>query len=410
MRILLSAYACAPDRGSEPGGGWNWARGLARCGHQVTVLTLPNAAEEIAASLREHPVDGLSFEYLPTPEPARRITGQSGVYAEYLAWQWAAYHRAKLLIQHERFDLVHHVSFGSLSLGSFLGLLPLPFVFGPVGGGQVAPRALRPVFVGRWRAEVVRTLIVEGLLPALPTARLAVSRAALVLAANDETRRLVERLGARHVRPMPDVGVDEASIASSPGPGSQDGRLRLLWVGRFQAHKGLPLALRAVASLPPTSSVELRIVGYGPLETELPGWIARLGLGDRVRVVGRLPWNAMNEQYRTSDALLFTSIRESGGIQMLEALAQGCPVIALDHQGARVILTDDTSLRVPVGDPRTTVAGLARAIQRMADDPSLRAEMATQALEVAHQHTWAGKARAATDLYAEVLDEVSGAC
>jgi glycosyltransferase involved in cell wall biosynthesis len=402
MRILLSAYACAPDRGSEPGGGWNWARELARCGHDVTVLTLPDSAAEIAAAMRERPITGLSFEYVGTPEPAQRVPGQPGVYVDYVAWQWAAYVRAKELIEHERFDLIHHVSFGSLSLGSFLGLLPLPFVFGPVGGGQVAPQSLRAYFVGRWRAEALRTLIVQGLLPALPTARLAVTRSALVLAANEETRRLAERLGARDVELMPDVGIDEQAILSAPPPPSEGRCFQLLWVGRFQAHKGLPLALRAVASLPPTTAVELQIIGYGPLGSELDGWIDRLGIAERVRVIGRLPWEAVIQAYRTSDALLFTSIRESGGSQILEALAQGCPVIALDHHGARAILTDDTSLRVPVSDPRTTAEGLARAIQRLASDRALRASMASRALDLARRHTWAGKARAVTELYADL--------
>jgi glycosyltransferase involved in cell wall biosynthesis len=87
------------------------------------------------------------------------------------------------------------------------------------------------------------------------------------------------------------------------------------------------------------------------------------------------------------------------GIQMLEALARGRSVIALDHQGARVPLTDEVGIRVAVGDATATVAGLAAAIQRLVDDPDRRRRMASGAIELARQHTWQGKARTVTDIY-----------
>jgi glycosyltransferase involved in cell wall biosynthesis len=287
-----------------------------------------------------------------------------------------------------------------------MGLLPIPFVFGPVGGGQTAPRSLRRFFATRWRAEVARTLVVRGLLPVLPTARLGAGRADLVLAANHETARLLRRLGARSVHPMPDMGVSQDEIAAEPARPSEDGQFRLLWVGRFQGHKGLPLALRAVAALPADSPVRLRIVGYGPLEEQLSGWIEDLELGDRVDLVGRVPYTEMRGEYRAADALLFTSIRESGGIQMLEALAQGCPVIALDHQGPRVLISDDVGVRTPVGDGPSTIAGLAAGIQQLVEHPEQRRRMSHNGIALARHHTWAGKARTVTSLYGEVARSV----
>lgn len=53
----------------------------------------------------------------------------------------------------ERFDIVHHVSWGSLQLGTWMGFLPVPLVFGPVGGGQTAPASLREFHAGDWRTE-----------------------------------------------------------------------------------------------------------------------------------------------------------------------------------------------------------------------------------------------------------------
>ena len=58
LRILLSAYACEPDRGSEPGVGWNWVRHLAR-EHEVWVITRSNNRGIIDAN--DQPDPGVSF-------------------------------------------------------------------------------------------------------------------------------------------------------------------------------------------------------------------------------------------------------------------------------------------------------------------------------------------------------------
>jgi glycosyltransferase involved in cell wall biosynthesis len=405
-RILLSAYACGPDRGSEPGIGWNWSRALADLGHDVTVLTQPTMAAAISARLEEPRANQPRFVYVATPAWAKKVPGQIGVYVHYLAWQWAAYQRARRLVATGGFDLVHHVTFGSLTLGSFLGLLPIPLVFGPAGGAQTVPRSLRRYLEGSWGAEVIRRIITQTLIAIVPTARLAVRRARLVLAANEETEQVIRRLGARATVAMPDMGVGSEEIAVTPPPRPQDRALRVLWVGRLMPRKALPLALDAIASVSPDVSVHLRIVGYGRQSDLVPGWIERSGVEHRAENVGRLEWTAMDQEYRDADVLLFTSLRDSGGIQMLEALARGCPVVALDHQGARVLLTEEAGIRVPITDAKGTARALGAALERLASDPQQLSGLAEGALRLAREHTWEGKAKQATLLYDRVVEAV----
>src|SRR5260221_12915239 len=67
MRVLLSAYACRPNAGSEPGVGWNWATHLAASGIEVHVLVAKRNQQAIEAGLRAHPIANLQFTYLPVP-------------------------------------------------------------------------------------------------------------------------------------------------------------------------------------------------------------------------------------------------------------------------------------------------------------------------------------------------------
>lgn len=134
MKVLLSAYACIPNRGTEPGHGWGLAVHLAKRGIDVHVLTAAKNAEYIRQHLLVNPIPGLSFHYLDYP--TNRFRSEE---MRYLLWQFAAVRSARDLNDSENFDLVHHVTFGSVHVPSQLWRIGVPVVFGPVGGGQTAP-------------------------------------------------------------------------------------------------------------------------------------------------------------------------------------------------------------------------------------------------------------------------------
>ena len=130
MKILLSSFQCMPDRGSELGNGWHWARALADCGHDVTVLTQPSDIVRAAA-----PPD-IKFLYADASEPPEhRFSSRLVTLRYYMRWQDAALRYVEM--QPQQYDVVHHVSWGSLRLGR-LWRLPVPMVYGPIGGGRTA--------------------------------------------------------------------------------------------------------------------------------------------------------------------------------------------------------------------------------------------------------------------------------
>ena len=81
MKILLSSYQCLPNEGSELGNGWQWARALADCGHDVTVLTQPSHIIRAAA-----PPD-IEFLFADAREsPLHRFSGRLGAVGHQLRW------------------------------------------------------------------------------------------------------------------------------------------------------------------------------------------------------------------------------------------------------------------------------------------------------------------------------------
>ncbi len=91
LNILISAYACRPGEGSEPGLGWNPIQEVAKY-HNVWVLTRQNNRPTIEAELKQNPIIKLQVIYCEPPSWVRPANlKQRVVYLHYYLWQIAAY-------------------------------------------------------------------------------------------------------------------------------------------------------------------------------------------------------------------------------------------------------------------------------------------------------------------------------
>ena len=233
-------------------------------------------------------------------------------------------------------------------------------------------------------------------------------RASLVVAANPETDALARRLGATGVVSMPDVGVpdDYAPPAVPQRPGG--GVTRILWVGRLAPRKAVVLALDAMALMPADAEAELVVVGGGAESEVASATIAERGLRGRVKLRGPLLWSDVRAEYRDADIFLFTSLRDSGGVPLAEAMAWGLPIVTLDHQGAASFVPADAGIRVPVTDPGTSVRELSAALVDLCASPDLRKQMGEAARLAAGAFTWSEKAKDMTGFYAKAADHRRG--
>ena len=375
MRVLISAYACEPGAGSEAGHGWNYPSELAKRGHQVHVVIPARWREGVQKELTAAPIDNLTFHFVGEREGPMRLGWTVGSALRYFLWQWDASQAALEADRAFEFDVVHHVSYGTLLGGSFMWRLGKPFVFGPAGGGQTAPPAFLSYFGSFRRSETLRTLVVRWLWPLDWPAIRSVRSAAIVLASNRETSALARRMGASRVESLLDVYLPDKVIPSQPRTREPHGMVRVLWVGRMLGRKGLQLTVEALNLVPASLPVELEVVGDGPTEVEVRAWLGALNLIHPVSLAGRMPWDDVHRAYEDADIFVLTSLRDTVGIQLLEAMAHALPVITLDHQGAADLVPEDAGVKVPVSSPSATRRGIADAITKLAASADLRASM-----------------------------------
>lgn len=402
MKILMSAYACEPNKGSEPAVGWNWALQAARS-HEVWVLTRANNRDVIEQSAIADHLPNLHFVYHDLPAWVRRWKRRTGnVRLYYLLWQLTALPKARRLHRQIAFDVGHHITFVSARYPSFLSCLDVPYVWGPIAGGdRPSLRFFRSFGLRGTITEMLRTLSNAATMWD-PTVRLTATRACMILAATPSSVSLLPRNARAKTALAPAIGLSGVPAGTRAEP---DGAvaLRLIYVGNLLYLKGLQLALPSIAAARQRGvDVSLTIIGDGPYGSTLKQAAARLGIDDVIDFKGKLPHNEVLELYRDYDALLFPSFRDSGGMAVLEAMAAGLPLICLDIGGPSLTVTDQTGIRVAANDPDQVVRDMAAAIERLAHDPEGREQMGQaghrRALE---EYGWDRLEGLLRDLYAE---------
>jgi glycosyltransferase involved in cell wall biosynthesis len=391
LRILISAYACEPDKGSEPGVGWNHVKQAARF-HDVWVMTRANNRAAIEEALDTGPMPNVHWIYIDLPRWASFWKkGQRGIRLYYSLWQFVAYCQARKLHRDVGLDLAHHVTIVSYWLPTFLAFLPIPFVWGPVGGGESTPRSFRSLFSVYGRASEALRELARALCELSPVVRLTARRAAIALATTAETAARLRTLGCKNVSILAEGALPENEIIKlREFPPSAAAPFRVASVGRLLHWKGFELGLRAFARFQArVPDVEYWLFGDGSERRRLQHLAIELGIEKKVVFWGNVARSRVLENLEECDVLLFPSLHDSGGWVTLEAMAAGRPVICLDLGGPAVRVTDATGVKVAAIDPEQAETDLTAALLRLEADPIHRAQLAQAGrLRVEQEFNW----------------------
>jgi glycosyltransferase involved in cell wall biosynthesis len=389
LRVFLSAYACEPGKGSEPGVGWKWTCGLA--GRvDLTVLTRSNNRKPIEAAIaalpEDHPMRSVRFLYHDNG-PAWRWLKRRRLLPTlpyYFLWQWTAARKFRDVA--ESMDIIHHLTFCTALCPGFWMPRRASFVVGPVAAPMVDRRYL-PLFGIRALTQALRNGLIRNFLH-LPWLRKSFAQAAAIVPANSDMKTLLQGMGIESEDVMLDTGAPEisSSITNIQEPTSSGtAACTFLYAGVLERRKGLELALRAFSILIQNSKFKIQnfpsltLLGDGPDRERLQKLARTLGIAGHVHFPGRVPHDEMARHFRQSDVFLFTSVRDASGGVNLEAMSHGLPVICIAHQGVADITTDACALRVPPGPIPETIDKLAAAMTRLASDPTLRHQLGTEA-------------------------------
>lgn len=393
FNILVSAYACEPDRGSEPEVGWQWVQQLARF-NNVWVVTRANNKELIKMSKIEETYPNLHFVYCDLPKYLSWWKkGSRGVHLYYFLWQIYAAIKGCKLHKRNKFDLCHHLTFSPFYNPPIFSLLPIPFVWGPLGGGEKIPVKFLPLFRGK---GVTRELVRIGIRCSAilnPFVLFAMFKAKLLIASTHETYSAIPKIFRKKTVIEMQIGMHPLNDLSCAA--SDTGQFKLITAGRQTYWKGHILVVKAFARFLQKNrcDAELTILGKGEESENIKNEVQKHKISENVRFVSFLPEREdVLAAFSMADVFVYASLLECAGYVVLEALSQGTPVICLNLPGPGEIVDDSCGIKVPCEDPEKAIENLSEAIEKLYFNRELLNEMSLGAIEkVKEEYSWGVK-------------------
>jgi len=383
MNLLVSAFACRPGYGSEPGVGWGLTKFLSQR-HKITLLTDITNLSAIRNTLTdEHQIKIMGF----APPTFFNRYSLFGAIIYYSLWLLKAYQIANFINGNRSFDAVVHLTYVNSWIPPLFGFLDIPFLW-CAGTRQTTPyNFLTSMSASQRINEILRNV-------ALKTfggfSNQMASRSNVWIVSNSPIQHWGNK--ALHLIPgaIGGLPIEELKTLASLNIVKQRNQMfRILSVGRLLGLKGFSLGIRAFALFhQKCPNSEYWIIGKGPEKDFLRRLAYSLGLEGSVRFIDWMPREELFRLYKESDVLLHPSLHEQFGYVVLESMAAGRPVICLDVGGPSFLVDENTGIKIPPYNPKQTVTDIAEALYRLAHDYNLRTKMGDLARVNAWKWSW----------------------
>lgn len=410
MKILINAYACSPGMGSEPGMAWNWVSNLAKfCElYIITEGEFRDRIEEVVPTLEQG--KNMHFYYNPVSEEIRKMCWNQGdwrFYKYYKEWQWKTYLLTKDICKVEKIDVLHQLNMIGFREPGYLWKLSqengVPFVWGPIGGLKQFPTAYLQGaglkmkvfnrlknFLNIWQLKHDKRV---G--EAFKTAKV------LVSSIPDSYRAIKKYKGLESVV-IPETGCFLSEDIPTERFDNQE--FHVMWVGKFDFRKQLPLALQAIA-MTDNPHIVLDVYGGGSDDQVA----AAKSFADSLGISGKVVWhgNQSNDvvmnAMRKAQLFFFTSVSDDTSTVVLEAVSNRLPVLCFDACGMAAVIDDKVGRKVPLSSPSQSAHDFVTILNEFEGNRNLLKQMSENCKQRQIELSWEEKAKTMVGWYEKIV-------
>lgn len=360
--ILISAFSCSPNHGSEPGVGWNWSTLAAELDYKVIVLTRTKLKNKIEEEVKKLNIKNISYIYVDSSSKLRNIS----IYLEYIDWQRRSYRYLKKHFDFSQIDYIWFLTMGNMYLPTWVYKFNKPLIWGPVGGGENVERSIYKNWKFRYKFPfMLKDFLIDhaSIFPYFRglcrnSSKILVRTSSSIKAIPPKYRDKVEVSAETFLKKSDFEFFD--TISSQRNNSSftycYDGRLT-----PFKNVYNLCLAYNNVKDK--LSNSRLIIIGDGE---ELEA-IGKIGF-EQIELKGQLPREQiLNEYVSKCDCFIFPSLREGSSWSLIEAMVLKKMLICTDANGVGDMTSDSCALRVHI-DKNITEAELVNNLEKLLID------------------------------------------
>lgn len=413
LKILVNAYACSPNMGSEPGMAWNWCVNLAKyC--ELHIITEGEFRDKIEAVLPTLPqVNNMHFYYNPVSDEIRKMCWNQGdwrFYKYYREWQWKTYIMAEEIIKQHHIDIVHQLNMiGFREPGYLWKIENKPFVWGPIGGLKQFPSSyLEGAGIKMKLFNRIKNIVNIYQIKHDKRVDQALKKSDLLISSIPDSYNAIKKYKGLNSIIIPETGcfIDDNSIKRNKEE-KVDDDFRLLWVGKFDFRKQLNIALATMSKLKDKSNIKLIICGSGS-DNQISYYkqmAINLGIEDNVVWKGNIENSKVKEEMRKSDIFFFTSVSEDTSTVVLEAVSCGLPVLCFDTCGMGYVINESVGQKVPLTNPRQSADEFAEKINYLYNNREYLQKLSDGCKQRQKELSWDNKAKQMVELYNKVKNE-----
>lgn len=413
--ILVFCYAISPTRGSEYSVSWNYVLNMSKDNNLVVIYGTSGDhlgdVDEFENYISKNPVNNAKF--IPIRASlwvnVLNILNKKGIfrysfYFAYNIWQRDVYSYCKNLIKVDDFDLIHFLCPIGYREPGYLWKLPLPYLWGPIGGTtNVNSKLLNALsFQGKLKYSF-RTLANFFQLRYKYRVRMAIRRSDTLIAATTENMYRIKEVFDRDSYYLPENGVFSNSLSKSPRFFFSNEILQLVWIGRIDEGKALNILIEALNKLKNIQRVVLNVVGDGFLKLRLEELAKIKGVHNSIVWHGLVSRVEVLNLLKDMHLHVLTSISEANTTVLFEAMSQAVPTLTLDHCGMHDTVCDKCGVKIPIKSYEQIINDIAFNIDRLIENPELIERLSEGVIECSNKYTWDKRRVFFNDIYDKTI-------
>lgn len=400
--VLIVAYAFEPNKTSEPGVGWYFVHEIAKF-MKVTVVTRMNNRPFIEAEIKNRDIKLIYYD-LPQSIMYLKKRIPFGIQIYYNFWQKGVYRMINKLINCEslKIDVIHHLTFGMTKNVPSVRNIDLPFIWGPVGGGDKIPLPFLwdAGFKTAFEEFVYRFVHKKSNFSF--TAYQTRKKAAAIIFRTESSSMNMPQNGCKKRYLISETAIP--SILLDTEAKSTKGELACICVGRLMFGKGYIYALKGFHQFILNGGRgKLIIIGKGPEEKKLKRFTKKYGLQDFVDFKGFISNDEVKRLLKLSHVLLHPSFREGGSWSIMEAMSFGLPVVCLNTSGPKDMVTDQCGFLIDMHTPDQVIKDISEALFKMENDPILYKNLQSKAVKrIKVEYNWERRREQIKQVYEDI--------
>lgn len=417
LKVLINAYTCCPNMGSEQGMGWNFITYLAKhC--ELYVISEGEYKEQCEKASKGLPIH---WYWNPVPQSTREKCWNQGnwsFYPLYKKWQEKTAEIAREICREEKIDVLHQLNMIGFREPGCLAKVSqesgIPLVWGPIGGLKKFPMAYASgmkMKAFNWLKNTITEWQIRHDKRVVET----LHQAKVLVSSIPDSYNAIKKYHGLESVIIPETGCftnytlrydnDKCSNKILQPSTLHPQPLTLMWVGKFDFRKRLDIALKAVATAG-NPNILLKVFGTGNEKqiADAKQLTASLGVEGWVQFMGSQPNDVVKAEMRKSDAFLFTSVNEDTSTVVLEAVSNQLPVICFDCCGMAAVIDEKVGVKVTLTNPNHSIKDIAKVLVDLYKHPEKLAIMSHNCIARAQELSWENKAKEMVRLYEKAIE------